>query len=139
MKYTDKQGLFSDFNFKLVVMDAMLGQEPAFLEELEALKDEHEDAYWDSGEYAAIPAVCEYVANLHLTQEDLDKVTDLCFDGGLEIYFYLLPDWDGEDDFFDVKSIDGWQHLKNLERVECISMIDEALLKVIADKGITIS
>ncbi|WP_281279645.1 hypothetical protein [Paenibacillus lentus] len=37
-RYVDETGLFADFNFKLVVIDALLDKAPSFEEELEAMK-----------------------------------------------------------------------------------------------------
>jgi len=36
-----KSGMFKDFNFKLVVIEALLDQDPLFLEELTDLKDKY--------------------------------------------------------------------------------------------------
>ena len=38
--YTDKSGMFEDFNFKLVVIDALLDKNPSFEKELESLISE---------------------------------------------------------------------------------------------------
>lgn len=51
---------------------------------------------------------------------------------------YIQPDWDGEDDFFDVHSIEGFEHLNNLDSVVYISMIEEKLLEPMRKKGVTI-
>jgi hypothetical protein len=80
----------------------------------------------------------DYISNLELNSEDLNKVTELCFDGGNEIYFSLQPDWDGEDEKFDIKSVGGFENLKNLKSVACISMIEESLLSRMKEKGIEI-
>lgn len=138
VEYIDKTGLFEDFNFKLVVIDALLDKNPSFLAEMEALVKKHsEDYQWYSGA-GPIEEVLDYFSKLQIQQEDLDKVTELCFDGGNEIYSYIQPDWDGEDDFFDVKSVKGFEHLKNLELVIYISMVDEEVLEPMKSKGILI-
>ncbi|WP_425489783.1 DUF6892 domain-containing protein [Clostridium aciditolerans] len=81
----------------------------------------------------------EFFSKLYIEQRDLDKITELCFDGGNEIYGYIQPDWDGEDFFFDIQSIKGFEHIKNLKSVEYISMVDEEVLEPMKERGITIS
>jgi hypothetical protein len=60
-----------------------------------------------------------------LINEDLDKVEELWFDGGADIYQLIKPFWSGEDDDFDTRTVDGFEQLKNLKKVHHISMISE--------------
>lgn len=76
--------------------------------------------------------------NVNLSEEDLKKVNELCFDGGEDIYFLLKPDWDGESDIFDVTSLDGFEKLVNLKSVEYISMCEEDLMNTFEEKGIEV-
>ena len=140
----DKTGDFTDFNFKLIVVDALLDKNPVFEQELQNLKEKYTNDYWNWSEEefeekeGLIPEMFEYFANLKLEQNDLAKITALCFDGGNEIYFYLCPDWDGENDLFDVTSVDGFEKLPNLNEVEYISMANEDVLEPFRQKGISI-
>lgn len=70
--------------------------------------------------------------------DDLDKITEICFDGGNEIYFYICSDWDGEDDYFEIKSIKGYENLKNLTEVTYISIVEEEILQPMKNDGIEI-
>lgn len=54
---------------------------------------------------------------MKLTAEDLEKVDEICFSGGLEIYGILCPNWDGEDYLFQTHSVKGFEKLKNLKKV----------------------
>ena len=76
--------------------------------------------------------------NLKLTEEDLALVKKLVFDGGEDIYFLLMPDWDGESEEFDVKSVKGFEQLPNLKEVEYISMCEEKLMEEFEKRGIAI-
>ncbi|MEW9094592.1 MAG: hypothetical protein AB2417_05870 [Clostridiaceae bacterium] len=137
-KYIDKMGLFEDFNFKLVVIEALLYEEPTFQDELETLIEKHSENYeWYTGA-GPIKELLQFFSELCIEQKDLDKITELCFDGGNEIYQYIKPDWDGEDFFFDVQSVRGFEHLKNLKSVVYISMLDEEVLEPMKEQGITI-
>lgn len=137
-KYIDKTGVFQDLNFKLVVIDSLLEKSPSFEEKLETYKEMYTDKYEWYSDKEPIKEILEFFAEISLTQEDLDKVTELCFDGGNEVYFIIKPDWDGEDDFFDVKSVEGFESLKNLKTVEYISMCEEGILDPIREKGIRV-
>lgn len=137
-KYTDKMGVFEDLNFKLVVIEALLDKDPAFQNQLEGLIEKYTENYeWYTGA-GPINEMLQFFAELHIEQKDLDKVTELCFDGGNEIYSYILPDWDGEDSLFDIQSVGGFERLKNLKSVEYISMLDEEVLEPMKEHGITI-
>jgi hypothetical protein len=137
-KYKDKMGMFKDYNFKLVVIDALLDKEPAFIDELEEMKEKYCKPFELYKDESPIEEMAKYFAQLKLEEADLNKITELCFDGGNEIYFYICPDWDGEDDCFDIHSIEGYKNLKNLKTVTYISMIEEDILKSMKNDGIEI-
>ncbi|HEY2491685.1 MAG TPA: ybaK/ebsC family protein [Paenibacillus sp.] len=136
--YTDQTGIFKDFNFKLIVMDALLDQEPSFEAELERLKEQYTDNYdWYSGA-GPIQELLGFFAAVQLEQQDLEKVTELSFDGGNEIYHIIKPDWDGEDELFDVTTVEGFQHLTRLQSVFYASMCQPEVLEPLKVAGIEI-
>lgn len=137
-KYMDKMGIFEDFNFKLVVIEALLDKEPTFQDKLETLIEKYSGNYEWYADADPIKEMLQFFSELHIEEKDLDKITELCFDGGNEIYHYIKPDWDGEDSFFDIQSINGFEYLKNLKSIVYISMLDEELLKPIKEHGIAI-
>ncbi|MGH1296485.1 DUF6892 domain-containing protein [Bacillus pretiosus] len=133
-----KSKMFKDFNFKLVIIEALLDKEPLFLKELTDLIDKYTNNYeWYSGA-ESIVEIREYLEELTLELSDLEKIDSLCFDGGNEIYHILKPDWDGEDSLFDVISVEGFQILKNLTTVEYISMCYPKVLEPFKKAGIEI-
>ena len=138
--FQDKSGLFDDFGFKLVVINSLLEEETSFSEELAEMKEKYVDGFdeTDDDGYDNIPEMVQFFENLTLTKEDLALVTDLAFDGGEEIYFLLMPYWDGESDELDVKSVKGFEQLPNLEKVDYISMCDEELMEAFTDAGISV-
>lgn len=136
----DKTQMFKDFNFKLAVINELLDKHPSFEEELETLKSEYCNSYeWYSDEPEPIPELLEYFSQLQLTNQDLDKITEICFDGGNEIYFILQPDWDGESAVFDFDDISGIENLKNLKTITYISMCQEEILTPLKSKGVIIN
>lgn len=129
---TDKTGMFRDFGFKLIVINSLLGKETSFSEELERMKEKYVDDY-DGEMFVCIPEMVDYFENLRLTEDDLSQVTEMIFDGGNDIYFYLMTDWDGESDEFDVQSVEDHRLLPNLRKVIWSAMCDKALLKDFPD------
>jgi hypothetical protein len=132
--FKDKTGMFESFGMKLMVIDQLLDKDTSFSDELEELQEKCEDAVDDMDAFECIPEMVEFFENLVLTDEDLEQVTELIFDGGNDIYFLLMPDWDGESDEFDVTNIGGYKRLTNLKRVEYISMCDEDLMEEWAEE-----
>ncbi|MCJ7842809.1 ybaK/ebsC family protein [Lederbergia sp. NSJ-179] len=130
--------IFKDFNFKLVVIEALLDQDPRFLKELNDLKDKYVDDFeWYVGG-EPIAEIRDYLEELILEKDDLEKVEHLLFDGGHEIYHILKPDWDGEDDLFEIVSVEGFQYLKNLKTVDYVSICDPKVLEPLKQAGIEI-
>ena len=137
-KHNDITGVFEDFNFKLIVVNSLLDEEPSFEDELERMKEKYTDNYDLYNDEGPIEEMLQYFEELYLTKEDLSKITSLTFDGGNDIYSLIWPNWDGEDDFFDVESVDGFQSLRNLERIEYTGMCEEEILDPFADAEIEI-
>ena len=54
----------------------------------------------------AIPEARQYFQDLAITKTQLGKVTRLTIDGGAQVYRQIIPHWDGEDDAFDITSVD---------------------------------
>ncbi|MFL9680475.1 DUF6892 domain-containing protein [Streptomyces sp. KL110A] len=119
---------FRDFNLKLVVIDVLMYRQdlltPAF--DLDARMRERG---------IDIPAV--YVLENDIDDEVLDEsrtffeelvigdellagVDTLCFDAGQEIYRQCAPAWGGEDDLFDIRTLDDLALLPNLKRVTAV-------------------
>lgn len=129
-KPTGKPGApFADPNLKLAVLDALMHTGRLDLGTPQALADHVFKRHVDLDEegYALLQPVYKYLARYPLSQEQLDAVTRLTFDGGLNIYTYVYPFWDGESDEFDIHSFAGIEHCRNLREVQVISMVaDEA-------------
>lgn len=135
--FQDKSKMFEDFNFKLVVINSLLEEETSFADELEEMNAKYVDTY-DGEEFECIPEMVEFFENLQLTEEDLSLVTELCFDGGEDIYFMIMPNWDGESDEFDVRSLGGFKNLPNLNKVEYTAMCPEELMDEFEENGIEV-
>ncbi|MFC6583493.1 DUF6892 domain-containing protein [Sulfitobacter aestuariivivens] len=64
-----------------------------------------------------------------LQQRHLDALTFMELDGGLVIYDYVWPYWDGQSRIFDVSVLDDVRLLPNLERLNVTSMLAGTDLK----------
>ncbi len=131
---------FPDFGFKLVVLEALL-ESGSFVSDLENLKSQENISNRLSGEQAygeTIPEMENYFRSLTFTKDDLLQVKKLCFDGGNDIYHLITPFWSGEDDQFDILSVDGFEELENLEIVLDISMISDDQIDRLRTAGIRI-
>ena len=141
----DKSGMFEDFRFKLVVLETLLGKNASFVEEFEKLTEKLEEKYddyiFEIGNFVnpiIVEPILKFLENVKLTAEDLEKVDEICFDGGLEIYGILCPNWDGEDYLFQTHSVKGFEKLKNLKKVIFIACCDEELLDEFRENGIAV-
>ncbi|MER6402765.1 hypothetical protein ABT269_04335 [Streptomyces viridosporus] len=116
---------FRDFYFKLVVVEKLMYRDkaltPAFsleqhmrergVEDLDDYVEENEL------EFTILDEARAYFEALEIPEELLATVEELTFDGGLRVYIECAPVWDGEDDLFDVRSLDDLDLLPNLKLV----------------------
>ncbi|WP_145978656.1 DUF6892 domain-containing protein [Granulicoccus phenolivorans] len=104
---------FDDFVVKLMVIEQLLDEEGGieaphsnawdWLEEARGIDhDGAEDLIY--GEYFAkrIPEIETWARDLEISAEQMAGITELDWDGGLDIFMLMAPSWDGEDDLFDV-------------------------------------
>ncbi|ALC25126.1 DUF6892 domain-containing protein [Streptomyces pristinaespiralis] len=114
---------FRDFNFKLLVVeqlmywDKTLTPEFSLREHMRARGVEDLDAYVEEKEleYTVLDEARAYFEALEIPAELLATVEELTFDGGHQAFMECAPVWDGEDDLFDVRSLDDLDLLPNLK------------------------
>ncbi len=113
---------FKSAGFHLTVINELLdlGHFADAFEEAQESSDKVED-------YEIDPRVQKFVDGLVLTEELLEQVVKIGPDGGDEIYAALVPVWDGEDDRFDIGTLDDLHLLPNLERVSLYAMVSEGI------------
>ena len=137
MNYADKETMFRDFGFKLIVINSLLDKETSFASSLREMEKRYTEDY-EYGTYQCIPEMMKYFKELILTEDDLAQVTSLSFDGGNSIYCYIMPDWDGESDEFDVYSVEDYVLLPNLKEVWYTAMCNPYLMDVFRENGIAV-
>ncbi|SHH20236.1 hypothetical protein SAMN05444372_1232 [Flavobacterium micromati] len=111
---------FYSLNFKLVVFDNLL-ELGYFKTEWQNLKDKFYDN--ENYEYEPITELLDFCRYLEITDELLNEIKKIEFDGALDIYADLIPNWDGEDVTFDVDDLSDIIKLKNIEEISVISML----------------
>lgn len=122
-KATPQAGIaFKSPGFRLTVLNELLdlGHFADGFEEAQESADEVE-------EYETDPRVLKFLDGIALTEELLAQVVKISPDGGDEVYAALVPEWDGEDDRFDIDSLEDVRLLPNLERVSLYSMVSEGI------------
>jgi hypothetical protein len=113
---------FKSPGFRLTVLNELfdLGHFADEFAEAQESADEVED-------YETDPSVQKFLDGIALTEELLAQVVKIGPDGGDEVYAALVPVWDGEDDRFDIDSLEDVRLLPNLERVSLYSMVSEGI------------
>ncbi|MGJ8733383.1 MAG: DUF6892 domain-containing protein, partial [Cellulophaga sp.] len=80
--------------------------------------------------YQIIPEVAAYFKKLPIPSSLLPDLKVLEPDGGDEIYGQLIPFWSGEDDCFDVKSIEDIKYLPSLEITNSMNFSEDLVAQI---------
>ncbi|MEK8143392.1 hypothetical protein NKH18_18620 [Streptomyces sp. M10(2022)] len=137
---------FTDFNFKLLVIEKLMYWDktltPAFdLARHLNIDDPHDYAFANGLEFTVLDEARAYFEALEISDELLATVEELTADGGHQVYQECAPVWDGEDELFDVHSLDDLALLPNLKRFvgadECLLDFPDKL-SVLEARGIAV-
>lgn len=113
-------GPFADFNFKLAIIN-VLHEKGYYVKEVQRIK---QNAGFNDPN-VPIQDVATYYRQLEIPQKYLNEITHLSLDGGDCVYQYITTEWDGEDDQFDIGSIEGAERLVNLKKFDPIAMVQQ--------------
>ncbi|MFE9093402.1 DUF6892 domain-containing protein [Streptomyces sp. NPDC007264] len=139
---------FRDFSFKLVVVEKLMYGDktltPAFSLEQHmrerGVEDLHRYVEENDLAFTILDEARAYFEALEIPEELLATVDELTFDGGHRVYMECAPVWDGEDDLFDVRSLDDLDLLPNLELVigaQDLEYMCPGATDILAARGIT--
>ncbi|WP_030546757.1 DUF6892 domain-containing protein [Streptomyces albus] len=140
---------FRDFNFKLLVVEKLMYWDktltPPFsmrehmrargVEDLHTYVEEH------GLEYTVLDEARAYFEALEIPAGLLATVEELTFDGGHQVFMECAPVWDGEDDLFDVRSLDDLDLLPNLKLftgAEMLELMVPGGLEILTARGIAV-
>ena len=103
-KLTEETLEFKDFNFKLMVIQALMYEQnvltPKF--DIEEFAEQCKNEI-DLQSMEPVDEVVKYFKKLPIPKSMAELITTLTPDGGDEIYAQVSPGWDGEDDWYYVK------------------------------------
>lgn len=126
---------FRDFNLKLLVLEELMYAVEPLLPAYDLGSRMAERGIRDPASYVlknglheeVLPESRAYFEALEIPAELLARVEELCFDAGAEVFRHCAPAWDGEDDLFDVRSLDDLALLPNLREV---TFVEDGVLRV---------
>lgn len=143
LKETDEELLhFDNINFKLTIIQVLMY-------DLEVLKpvfnifdfaEESSGLNIDTESIEIIQPALEYMMNLPIPKKYAEQVQEIDMDGGNEIYLNLIPQWDGEDDDFDLNevSLKELRQFPNLKQATIISSNFEHVKKTFDKQGVQV-
>lgn len=143
LKTTDGEVLhFDNINFKLaiiqVLMYDLLVLKPYF--DIYDFAEEFSEEEIDTESIEIIQPALEYMINLPIPKKYAEQVQEIDMDGGNEIYMNLIPQWDGEDETFDLNEV-GVEELRqfpNLEEATIMSSNFKQVKAVFDEAGIDV-
>ena len=139
-----EQLVFEHLPFKLaVVQELMYGQgllKPEFdvydFARGYAAREIDPDDYYDE----MIPEVEAWFTALPIAQSLAAHVQRLYFDGGNDIYLQLIPQWDGEDDQFNITALSAQElaQFPMLRKVAGAHWLSESAQQLLRERGIAV-
>lgn len=105
---TEKEYLeFDNFNFKLAIIQELMYDinvlQPEF--DIYEFAKEYKGEVIDTESETVIEPALEYFKNLQIPKSLAKEVGSFYMDGGNEVYMNIIPQWDGEDGYFDLNDV----------------------------------
>ena len=143
LKTTDGEVLhFDNINFKLTIIQVLMYDlrvlKPYF--DIYDFAEEFSEEEIDTESIEIIQPALEYMINLPIPKKYAEQVQEIDMDGGNEIYMNLIPQWDGEDETFDLNEV-GVEELRqfpNLEEATIMSSNFKQVKAVFDEAGIDV-
>ena len=143
LKTTDEEVLrFDNINFKLTIIQVLMYDlrvlKPYF--DIYDFAEEFSELDIDTESMEIIQPALDHFEKLQIPKEYAQHVQEIYMDGGNEIYMNLIPQWDGEDETFDLNEV-GVEELRqfpNLEEATIISSNFEHVKAVFDEAGIDV-
>ena len=94
----------------------------------------------DTESMEIIQPALDHFEKLQIPKEYAQHVQEIYMDGGNEIYMNLIPQWDGEDDSFDLNevSLKERQQFPNLKQATIISSNFEHVKEIFDMQGVQV-
>lgn len=140
---TDEEFLdFDHLNFKLAIIQVLMYEEellkPAF--DIFDFAEEFSELDIDTDSMDIIKPALEYFEKLQIPKEFAEHVKVIDMDGGNEIYMNLIPQWDGEDESFDLNevSVEELNQFPNLEEATIMTSNFDKVKAIFDEVGINV-
>lgn len=135
---------FDSYQFKLMVIEELMYKKGLLSPKFDiydyAEKNPKREIDVDSEGYEAIPEAKKWFKDYPIPDKFAPEITELTWDGGLEVFHQIYPFWDGEDDFFDIKklSLDEIKQFVNLKKVNVGTGFSKKAIKALKDQRIEV-
>ena len=143
LKETDEELLhFDNINFKLTIIQVLMYDlrvlKPYF--DIHDFAEEFSEEEIDTESMEIIQSALDYMIDLPIPKKYAEQVQEIYMDGGNEIYLNLIPQWDGEDDGFDLNevSLKELQQFPNLKQATIISSNFEHVKETFDKQGVQV-
>lgn len=144
-KATETDLKFKNLNFKLAIVQELMYVQEVLTPKFDVFDfcEDYAKREIDPNDYSfeMIPEVKKWFKDLPIPASLAEKVTELYFDGGNDIYGQLIPYWDGEDDIYHIKAIteEELAQFPNLKKIDGTAILISAKMqKFLKGKGIEI-
>ena len=98
---------FDNLNFKLAIIEILMYDlnllEPCF--DIYDFADEYKEEEIDTDSYTIIEPALNFFKELAIPKKFAQYVEKIYMDGGNDVYMNIIPQWDGEDEYFDLNNI----------------------------------
>ena len=137
--YDEPLCVFDSFNFKLIIVEQLMYKKKLIRPEFNIYEFAKEytrrDIDVDEEGYEPIKEAAKWFKDLQIPLSLADEITELVWDGGLHVFHQIIPFWDGEDDYFDIKKLSKQElsQFKNLKNVTIEEGFSEEALKAFFD------
>lgn len=133
---------FKDLGFKLSVIQVLMYEkgllEPKF--DIYEFIDSYADRKIDEEEerYEPIPEAMRYFKDLPIPKRFAQEITTIYQDGGNEVYLNTCLECGGDEDYWDIQSIEDLEHFPNLTKLT-LCYATEAAFEAFKSKGLAVN
>lgn len=133
---------FDHLNFKLAVIQVLMYDlevlEPSF--DIYDFADQYSEEEIDTESMEVIRPALEYFEALSIPKKYAEEVKEIYMDGGNEIYMNIIPQWDGEDETFDLNelSLSELQQFPNLKEATILSSNFDSVKEIFDAAGVEV-
>ena len=133
---------FDNFNFKLAIIQELMYDlnvlQPEF--DIYEFAKEYKGEEIDTESDTVIEPALEYFKNLQIPKSLAKEVGSFYMDGGNEVYMNIIPQWDGEDGYFDLNdvSLAELRQFPNLTEATVLTDDFDKIKKIFDEAGIKV-